>query len=547
MKQVTRVNYLIIGAGPAGLQLGYFLHREGRDYLILDAADRPGTFFEQYPRHETLLSINKVHTGYDDRDSQLRYDWNSLISDEQDLAFTRYSEEYFPSARLYAQYLRDFAARTGLQVRYNTRAAEVVRGDGAEDNYVVTDQDGNHYACRALIVATGLWDPYVPDIPGIELTENYAEFSVDPKDYAGQRVLVVGKGNSAFETANALVSATRSTHVCSPHPVQLAWKSHYVGNLRAVNNDFLDTYVLKGQNALLDADITRIEKRDGEYIVDVAFTHANGQRAQFAYDRVLVCTGFRWDPSFFSEDCQPESTPCGCLPAMTSAWESANLPHVYYAGTLMQARDRHKTMSNVLHGFRSNIKSLADILQERYDDQPWPCDRLPLTSEAVARKIIQRVSTDPGMMLQPGFLCDVMVVKGDCVEYYETLAVEYVRDSRFGEEADYYTITMEYGDTLDDVLAVNRQPDASKAYNDFYIHPRIQRFSRGVRVGEHHIAESLENDWRWDAHAGQTPLIRQMSFQDQDDPTRFQHTHREGLVAFLERQLPVSVVATGAV
>ena len=31
------MDYLVIGAGPAGLQLGYFLARAGRDYQILEA------------------------------------------------------------------------------------------------------------------------------------------------------------------------------------------------------------------------------------------------------------------------------------------------------------------------------------------------------------------------------------------------------------------------------------------------------------------------------------------------------------------------------
>ena len=42
MEQQT-VDYLVIGAGPAGLQLGYFLDRAGRDYLILEAGGVPGS------------------------------------------------------------------------------------------------------------------------------------------------------------------------------------------------------------------------------------------------------------------------------------------------------------------------------------------------------------------------------------------------------------------------------------------------------------------------------------------------------------------------
>ena len=41
--------YLIIGAGPAGLQLGYLLDRANRDYIILDANETVGSFYRQFP------------------------------------------------------------------------------------------------------------------------------------------------------------------------------------------------------------------------------------------------------------------------------------------------------------------------------------------------------------------------------------------------------------------------------------------------------------------------------------------------------------------
>ena len=34
------LDYLIIGAGPAGLQLAALLERDGRDYLVLEAGRR---------------------------------------------------------------------------------------------------------------------------------------------------------------------------------------------------------------------------------------------------------------------------------------------------------------------------------------------------------------------------------------------------------------------------------------------------------------------------------------------------------------------------
>ncbi|TWT77109.1 putative oxidoreductase CzcO [Posidoniimonas polymericola] len=545
MNGSTHVDYLIVGAGPAGLQLAYFLDRAGRNYMVLESRERPGGFFEKFPRHDGLLSINKVHTGYTDRETQLRYDWNSLFCEDEEMAFTKYSKEYFPSARLYAKYLQDFAAKMGLRIRYKTRVADITRcHDGP--NFEVADEDGMRYSCRALIMATGMWEPWEPNIPGIETTESYADMSIDPVDFENQRVLILGKGNSAFETANHLCGATRVTHVCSPNPLKLAWKSHYVGHLRAVNNDFLDTYLLKGQNSLLDANIDRIEKRDGEYVVDLTFSHAGGQKAQLAYDRVLVCTGFKWNHNMFPASCKPESTECGRLPKMTSAWESTNLPHLFYAGTLMQMRDKHKTMSNVLHGFRSNIKSLASILAARYEGRDWPSVALARDPGAISDKIISQVSRDSSIMLQPGFLADLIVVDNDKARYYETLNVDYLQESCFAESENYFVVTMEYGDTQDDVLAVNREPDPTRAYNDVYLHPRVRQYSRGQLVAEHHISESLENDWRTDAHCGSRSLIRKLGLHGQDDPTMFQHTVREQLVSFLEGQLAQQSYAMGA-
>lgn len=107
------LDYLIIGAGPAGLQLAALMEAADRDYLVLEAGDAPGTFFRTYPRHRQLISINKPHTGSDDPELNLRLDWNSLLSDDPALRFTAYTEKYFPDADLMVQYLADFAAKTG--------------------------------------------------------------------------------------------------------------------------------------------------------------------------------------------------------------------------------------------------------------------------------------------------------------------------------------------------------------------------------------------------------------------------------------------------
>ncbi len=500
------MEYLVIGAGPAGLQLGHFLERAGRDYLILEAGPTPGTFFKTFPRHRRLISINKPHTGWTDPELNLRMDWNSLLSDDPELRFTRYSERYFPDAGDLARYLRDFAERCRLRLRYDTRIVRVER-NGA---FRATDARGDSYEAQRLVVATGVSAPYVPAIPGIELAEQYGSVSVDPQDFLGQRVLIIGKGNSAFETADNLVETAAVIHVAGPSAIRMAWKSHYVGHLRAINNNLLDTYQLKSQNALLDGHIERIERRGGpggDYLVTVRFVRANEVKKDLVYDRVIACTGFRFDASIFDESCRPELTIRDRFPAQTSAWESRNVPGLYFAGTLMQVRDFKRSTGGFIHGFRYGVRALARIFERKYHGAEWPHRTFAADPHALMEAVIARVNRTSALWQQFGFLCDLVVAAGaGAARYYEELPLDYVHDSGFAEDHSAFAITLEYGPDHDKVdpfdIGVGRiaQHDAERAQQGQYLHPVVRHFCGGSLLAEHHVTENLENEWTGPVH-----------------------------------------------
>ncbi|MFI6098487.1 NAD(P)-binding domain-containing protein [Lentzea sp. NPDC051213] len=208
------VEYLVIGAGPAGLQMGRFLHRAGRDYVILEAAQQPAAFFRRFPRHRVL--------GTDD---------NSLF---EGVPFSRYSKRSFPNADDLVRYLEDFARP--LNIRYNTPVSDIAQ-----------------FRARHVIIATGN-RPHTPEIPGVELAETYATASTDPTEYAGKRVLIIGRGHSAFETADNIAATARVTHTVG-RTVQRIVKD---GN---------------GFRATIDGS------------------------GELRYDKVIVCAGFRRDTS----------------------------------------------------------------------------------------------------------------------------------------------------------------------------------------------------------------------------------------------------------
>ncbi|MEO3751388.1 NAD(P)-binding domain-containing protein [Streptomyces sp. B6B3] len=522
MSSEVSTECLVLGAGPAGLQASYLLSRAGRDHLVLEAGDAPGTFFTRFPRHRTLISINKPNTGWDDPELNLRTDWNSLLSDDPSLLFTGYTPRYFPAAEDMVRYLADFAAKHDLPVRYGTRAVSVARPDGRGD-FAVSDQHGATYRARRIIVATGVSRPYVPPIEGVEHAEDYGDVSVDPADFTGQRVLIIGRGNSAFETADNLIETAAVIHLAGPGSLRLAWQTHFVGHLRAVNNNFLDTYQLKSQNAVLDGTVLSI-RRDGDgYLVPVAFTRVAERVKEIRYDRVILATGFRFDASIFADECRPRLTINDRFPDLTAAWESANVPDLFFAGTITQSRDFKKSTSGFIHGFRYNVRALHRILEHRYHGVPWPSRNLAQGLAPVADAVIERVNRTSALWQMFAFMCDAVLAGPDgSVRYAEEVPVDHLHEAvgrgDFGGVDSYLAVTLEYGAGHDqvnpfDVTAGRTSQEDTSGLDGRYLHPVVRHFRAGALVAEHHLTENLENEW------------------DSED------VHRAPLLAFLRTQL----------
>ncbi|XP_071548276.1 FAD-dependent oxidoreductase domain-containing protein 2-like isoform X2 [Panulirus ornatus] len=538
-------DYCVIGAGPAGLQMAYFLHQAHRDYVILERANHSGSFFSVYPRHRRLISINKRHTGRTNHDFNLRHDWNSLLSDDEHLLFKHFSTDFFPEADAMVRYLNEFTVRQGLRVWYNTEVRDLRRLPGSGELpggfFTLRDQHNRHYSCRYVVVATGMATPNNPSFPGAELVQGYEDVTIDPRYFEGKNVLILGRGNAAFETADAIYGSTNMVHMVSRSRARLSWNTHYVGDLRAINNGLLDTYQLKSLDGLLEAAVEDmvLEQRDGRIFVQFpwdaeSLKHVQAEKGEEVttendfdnfslregYDHVIRCLGFKFDFSIFDNSTLPgRSTKKAKYPGIKHTYEAQNVPGLYFAGTATHSLDYRKSAGGFIHGFRYTVRVLHQLMEWRHEGRRWPvtshltCDLLNV--------LVRRINEASGTYQMFGVLSDIILLRdgGKSFELLQEFPVHLLArlEEVTGREAGEVVVAlMEYGPDFsgpdkDTFRADRATGDPLDAHRSNFLHPVFYYYRklpteaemmrkwgkmplpRPVRV--HHVLEDFLTVW----------------------------------------------------
>lgn len=495
--------YIILGAGPGGLQMGYFLQQKGRDYVILERNTVPGSFFTEQPRHRKLISINKKHNYFEEEQFNLRHDWNSLLSDDPEMRFTRYSDELFPHADEICRYFQDFSERFGLNIEYGKTAAHISRD--ADGRFHVRTEDGGEYRCDVLLSALGTAKPMVPDdIPGIELTTPYETHSIDLEMYRNKRVGILGQGNSAFETADHLSGHAATVHLLAKTPVRFAWDTHFVGDVRAVNNNLFDMYQLKSLHAVLTPRITGIRQLPGgtlETSHEYDYPHANPPgtlKLTREYDHIIRCTGWKYSTDeLYDEGVRPDTWKNGKYLSLTPEWESANVRDLFFIGGAMRSNDA-KASSGFIHGFRYNIRTLHNLLEERYEGSPYPRTVLdPFDWNAFVDWMYHRFSVADAIFQMYGVLCDAVIVEpdGSRAEILEDLPLELAKARDYGDR-HVLLLTLEFGfkNFREPSTTFFGPSDPTDTDCAAFLHPVVRHLHRG-EISEFHFGDSLLARW----------------------------------------------------
>jgi putative flavoprotein involved in K+ transport len=182
----------VIGAGQAGLAMGYVLGKQGRRFTILEASDSIGAAWRT--RWDSLVLF-----------TPRRYD--SLPG----LPFPGDPDGY-PGRDEVISYLERYAATFELPVELNSPVKAVAPTDGG----FVLNLGTRTLESEQVVVATGPFQ--VPNVPAFaaELGPDVAQMPSTryrrPSDVPLGTALVVGGGNTGFQIAEEL-SATHSVHL----------------------------------------------------------------------------------------------------------------------------------------------------------------------------------------------------------------------------------------------------------------------------------------------------------------------------------------------
>jgi thioredoxin reductase (NADPH) len=247
--QSDRYDLAIIGAGPAGFSAALAAKQAGLSYIVIEQDDLGGTVFK-YPRGKVVMTqpVKLPIVG--------------------SVNFREVTKEKL------LEFWRNIEFQQALNISYRDRVERLVKVD---DGFEVQSQSGS-IRCRAVLLSIGRrGTPRKLGIPGEEQQKVVYQL-IDPEQYRGQHVLVVGGGDSALEAATSIADQPGTT-------VTLSYRSDAFGRARTKNREKVTAQLQAGRlNVMLKSQPVRIAESE------IEITHASG-KLTIRNDAVIVCAG----------------------------------------------------------------------------------------------------------------------------------------------------------------------------------------------------------------------------------------------------------------
>jgi thioredoxin reductase (NADPH) len=248
-KRPGALDVLIVGAGPAGFAASLTAKKLGLSYQTVEQDSLGGAVF-QYPRGKLVMTapvelpiIGKVQFRNTSKEELLKF-WTHACK------------------------------TNGLKIRYQERVESMERKDGAFHVRTSTQQ----YVASTVLLAIGRrGTPRKLGVPGEDLPKVVYRL-IDPEQYRGQQVIVVGGGDSALEAAASAAEVGDTA-------VILSYRGEAFQRAKQRNRQRVEAASAAGLlKVLLNSQVREI--RTGEVLLQ-----QSGKEVKVRNDAVIVSAG----------------------------------------------------------------------------------------------------------------------------------------------------------------------------------------------------------------------------------------------------------------
>jgi thioredoxin reductase/NAD-dependent dihydropyrimidine dehydrogenase PreA subunit len=242
---------LIVGAGPAGFAASLAAKSHGLRFVTIEQESLGGCVF-QYPRAKLVMTqpaeiplVGKVRFRQSSKEELLEF-WTGIERN----------------------------TGVGPNMHYRERVESVQQEAGGE--FVVGTSQGEYRAATVLLAIGRRGTPRKLGVPGEELAKVVYRL-IDPVQYAGSRVLVVGGGDSALEAATSIAEAGGD--------VTLSYRGDTFARAKPRNRDAVGEAQQAGRlRVVFESQVERIEQ-------DRVLLRHQGEHLILPNDAVIVSVG----------------------------------------------------------------------------------------------------------------------------------------------------------------------------------------------------------------------------------------------------------------
>ncbi len=241
---------VIVGAGPAGLSATLSAIEHKMRYRLIEQEDSLGGAVYHYPRNKIAMTapvklaiVGTVRMNEIQKEKLLEF-WHSVV------------------------------AKTGMKVQFSERMEGI---DHQGDGFIVRTTKGSYHTRSVLLALGRRGSPRKLDVPGEDQAKVVYRL-IDPEQYKGMAVLVVGGGDSALEAAIALSEQPGTT-------VTLSYRSEAFSRVKEKNRAALKAQEeAKRLHVMLGSTVKHIDAGT------VTIAH-QGREIALPNQAVIICAG----------------------------------------------------------------------------------------------------------------------------------------------------------------------------------------------------------------------------------------------------------------